>query len=168
MDRKLKGNTHRDELVEARNELAEMFAYREQLEFEIAKQQRRIAALTALVNEGQEVDELLEMNLGGMTEAVRSVFRASNDYGLTPVEIRDRLVALYFPVNEYKNFLASLHSVLGRLEKNGEIKPVIVDRTNGRDESVYQWITKHALSERLRGRFSKSRFESRFKKKNDF
>src|SRR5271156_4463202 len=101
MSNKHTHGTHRDELVEARKELSEMFAFREQLDVGIAKQQRRIAALTALVNESEEVDELLDLNLGGLTEAVRTVFRASDSYGLTPVEVRDRLVRLYFPVNEY-------------------------------------------------------------------
>jgi hypothetical protein len=165
MDAKFKSNTHRDELVEARNRLAEMFASREHLDIEIARQQRRVAALTALVNESEEVDELLDLNLGGMTDAVRTVFMAAGGYGLTPVEVRDRLARLYFPVNEYKNFMASLHSVLNRLEKNGEIKPVIVDRHDGRDASVYQWIPKY--SKRLRGRFSESRFKSRFNRMKD-
>jgi hypothetical protein len=167
MSNKHTHGTHRDELVEARKELSEMFAFREQLDVGIAKQQRRIAALTALVNESEEVDELLDLNLGGLTEAVRTVFRASDSYGLTPVEVRDRLVRLYFPVNEYKNFMATLHSVLIRLEKNNEIKTAIRDRQNGRDESVYQWIPKYLFSNRLGGRFSKSRFRSRFERKKD-
>ncbi|MGA8222023.1 MAG: hypothetical protein WB780_10255, partial [Candidatus Acidiferrales bacterium] len=95
--------TYRDELVKAREVLSNMFAEREALEVEIAKQQRRIGALAMLVNESEEVDELLDLNLGGITDAVRSVFRASGPLGLTPVEIRDRLIRLSFPVNEYKN-----------------------------------------------------------------
>src|SRR5579863_6339105 len=138
-----KSNTHRDELVAARTTLAQALVDKEHLEIEIAKQQRRVAALTALVNESEEVEELLELDLGGLTDAVRSVFRASNNYGLTPLEVRGRLVQLYFPVTEYKNFMASLHSVLNRLKEGGEIRPAIVDRQEGRDESVYQWIPKY-------------------------
>jgi hypothetical protein len=138
-----KNNIHRDELIAARNSLAEKLAAREQLDIEIAKEQRRIAALTALVNESEEIDELLNLNLGGLTDAVRSVFMASSSYGLIPKEVRDRLVHLYFPVNEYRNFMASLHTVLSRLNKGGEIKLAIRDRQDGRDESVYQWIPKY-------------------------
>jgi hypothetical protein len=165
MDSKYQSKTHRDELVQAREDLCQMFIAREQLEVEIARQQRRIAALTALVNESEEVDELLELNLGGLTDAVRSVFRASERSGLTPVEVRNRLSHLYFPVNEYKNFMATLHTVLIRLEKNKEIRLAILDRHEGRDESVYQWIPKFEFSGRLNGRFAKSRFASRFDRK---
>lgn len=149
-------NTHRDELAEARNRLSEMFASRERLDVEIAMQQRRIAALATLVNESEEVDELLDLNLGGLTDTVRTVFMAAGGYGITPIEVRSRLVQLYFPVHEYENFMASLHSVLGRLEKNGEIKAAIIDRRDGRDESVYRWIPKYGggLS---RGRFNRKR-----------
>jgi len=149
MTDKLKSNTHRDDLTAARNTLAEKLAAREQLDVEIAKEQRRIAALTALVNESEEIDELLDLNLGGLTDTVRSVFMASSRYGLTPIEVRDRLVQLYFPVNEYKNFMASLHAVLNRLKESGEIKPAIIDRHDGRDESVYQWVPKYGATNSL-------------------
>lgn len=144
-----KSNTHRDDLIAARNSLAEKLAVREWLDVEIAKEQRRIAALTALVNESEEIDELLDLKLGGLTDAVRSVFMASNNYGLTPREVRDRLVQLYFPVNEYKNFMASLHTVLNRLKEGGEIKVPIEDRHEGRDESVYQWVPKYGYTNSL-------------------
>ncbi len=148
--------TYRDELVKAREVLSNMFAEREALEVEIAKQQRRIGALAMLVNESEEVDELLDLNLGGITDAVRSVFRASGPLGLTPVEIRDRLIRLSFPVNEYKNFLASLHVVLDRLVKAGEIKLAIRDKHEGQNSSVYQWVQKYQWSDRLRGRFDRN------------
>jgi len=158
MDFKSKeSNTHRDELIKAREALSKMFAEREALEVEIAKQQRRVGALAALVNEGEEVDEILDLNLGGITDAVRSVFRASGPMGLTPVEIRERLTYLSFPVNEYKNFLASLHVVLDRLEKAGEIKLAILDKNEGQDRSVYQWAQKYQWRGRFRGRFDRNK-----------
>jgi len=157
------GKASRDELSVARDELAQMFAEREALEVEIAKQQRRIAALAELVNEGEEVDELLELNLGGLSDAVRSVFRAASAEGLTPTETRDRLTHLHFPVNEYKNFLASLHVVLKRLETAGEIRKAVHDKHDGRDNSVYQWVPKYEFSKRLKGRFER-RLRGRFER----
>jgi hypothetical protein len=144
-----KSNTHRDDLIEARNALAAKLAERERLDVEIAKEQRRTAALTALVNESEEVDELLDLKLGGLTAAVRSVFMAASNYGLTPKEVRDRLAQLYFPVKEYKNFMASLHTILNRLREAGEIRPAIIDRHEGRDESVYQWVPKYGATHSL-------------------
>jgi len=141
-----------EEVEEAREELADLFKQREELEIRIAKQQRRVAALAALVDESEESDQILELNLGGLTDVVRSALRAGGPRGLTPIEIRTRLIQLSFPTNEYKNFMASLHSVLNRLVDAGEVRVVIFDKHEGRDGSVYQWVGG-----------IKNRFESRFK-----
>ncbi len=145
--------TKRDEeLEEARGGLADLFQQKEELEIRIAKQQRRVAALSALVDESEESDQILELNLGGLTDVVRSALRAGGPRGLTPTEIRTRLIQLSFPTNEYKNFMASLHSVLRRLVDAGEVRTVIIDQHEGRDRSVYQWVGG-----------IKNRFETRFK-----
>ena len=45
---------------EARDRLTELFMQREALDVEIAKQQRRVAALAALVDESEESDQVLD------------------------------------------------------------------------------------------------------------
>lgn len=128
---------------EARDRLTELFRQREALDVQIAKQQRRVAALAALIDESEESDQILELNLGGLTDAVRGVLKGAGPMGLTPVEIRKRLIQMYFPVNEYKNFMASLGTTLRRLVESGEVKKGIHDVYAGRDESVYQWLPKY-------------------------
>jgi hypothetical protein len=165
-------------LSEAREQLAELFKYQEALSLAISKQQRRVAALAALVDESEEGDQILDLKLGGLTDAVRGVLMDGGPHGLSPKEVRTRLIQLYFPVNEYTNFMASLHSVLSRLVKAGEANPITVT-THGeygeqRDESFYKWIPKYGATNslantilrknsRFKGRFE-SRFKSRFKK----
>jgi hypothetical protein len=126
---------YKTDLEIAREKLADMFRLREELEIEIAKQQRNVAALATLSDESEETDDLFEMSLGSLTNACRSVFRASRNGILTPVEIRDQLALLRFPINQYQNILASIHNTLKRLEAKGEVKEVIQN-----DESAYEWI----------------------------
>ncbi|MBZ5507602.1 MAG: hypothetical protein LAO78_19245 [Acidobacteriia bacterium] len=131
---------YKTDLETAREDLADMFREKEELEIRIAKQQRKVAALAILSDESEDTDELLDLGLGGLTNACRSVFRASTTKLLTPVEIRNRLRQLQFPIHEYKNILASVHNTLRRLEAKGEVKEKIRDVHDDRDESVYQWI----------------------------
>jgi len=145
---------------DAREELAKLFGQREDLEIQIAKQQRRLAALAALIDDSEETDQILNLNLGGLTDSIRTALRAAGTRGLTPAEIRTRLIQLYFPVNGYKNFRASLSTVLKRLVRAGEVRRMIHDDHEGRDESVYVWVG--GIKNRFEGRF-KSRFEPRFK-----
>jgi hypothetical protein len=149
-----------EEVEEAREELASLFKQREELEVRIAKQQRRVAALATLVDESEQSDQILELNLGGLTDVVRSALRAGGPRGLTPMEMRTRLSQLSFPTNEYKNFMASLHSVIKRLVDAGEVRTIIFDKHEGRDGSVYQWVG--GIKNKSEGRF-KNRFESRLK-----
>jgi|SRR5882724_1731008 len=138
----------------ARAELMDLFMKREQLNVLIAKQQRRLAALAALVDESEQADKIMEMDLGGLSDAVRTAIKTAFPSGLTPREIRTRLIQLYFPVSEYKNFMASLHAVLNRLVEGKEIKVAIIDVHEGRNESVYRWIGRTVPLSSLSGSMS--------------
>ena len=132
-------------LEEARRELLSMFKEREDLEIRIAKQQRQVAALAVLVDDSEETDRLLALDLHGLTNAIRTALKSASPHGLTPNEIRARLIQLCFPVNEYSNFRASLNSVLKRLVTAKEVRIAIRDIHEGRDESIYQWIQKFSV-----------------------
>ncbi len=55
----------------------------------------------------------------GFTDAVRGVFEPA--LMLTPVNVRDRLKERGFRLESYKNPLASIHTILKRLKKAGEL-----------------------------------------------
>lgn len=148
------------ELDLARAELMKLFKAREELDIRIAKHQRRLAALAILVDDSEETYGILELNLGGLTDAIRTVLKASSSRGLTPGEITIRLTQLYFPVEEYKNFRASLSTVLKRLVASGEVRSAIHDVHDGRDRSVYQWVG--GVKNRFESKF-KTRFAARYK-----
>jgi hypothetical protein len=134
MQRGYKGDLERE-----RKQLADLFQKREELATKIAKQQTRVAALAALCEASEEVDKMTEMDLGGLTNACRTAFRAAGNRGLMPTEVRGALERLRFPTNTHKNILASIHTVIRRLEQAGEIRNMIHDKHAGEDKSVYQW-----------------------------
>lgn len=130
---------YKDELERERKVLVELLREREALATKIAKQQTRVAALAALCDASEQIDDMTEMDLGGLTNACRTALRAAGHKGLMPTEVRGALERLRFPTQTHKNILASIHTVIRRLEEAGEIRKAIHDKHDGQDKSVYQW-----------------------------
>lgn len=130
---------YKGELERERKLLGELLRQREALATKIAKQQTKVAALAALCEASEEIDDMTEMDLGGLTNACRTAFRAAGNKGLMPTEVRNALERLRFPTQTHKNILASIHTVIRRLEDAGEIRKAIHDRHEGQDKSVYEW-----------------------------
>ena len=70
----------------------------------------------------------------GLTDACRAILRNAAS-PMTPVEVRNRLAAIGFDLSEYSNELASIHTVLKRLKKSGELR--FVPRAGGKH--AYEW-----------------------------
>jgi hypothetical protein len=130
---------YKAELERERRALGDLLRQREQLATKIARQQTRVAALAALCEASEEIDDMTEMELGGLTNACRTAFRAAGKRGLMPTEVRNALERLRFPTQTHKNILASVHTVIRRLEQAGEIRKAMHDKHDGDDRSVYQW-----------------------------
>jgi hypothetical protein len=133
------GREYRAEFERERKLLAELLRERETLSTRIAKQQTRVAAFAALCESSEEIDDMTEMELGGLTNACRTAFRAAGNKGLVPTEVRGALERLRFPIHTHKNILASIHTIIRRLEQAGEIRKTIHDKHAGEDKSVYRW-----------------------------
>jgi hypothetical protein len=69
----------------------------------------------------------------GLTDACRLALRAG--VPMTPVEVRDRLLAIGVDLSIYANELSAIHTVLKRLNEAGEIR--LVPRANGKH--AYLW-----------------------------
>jgi len=130
---------YESDLNHEREVLADLLRQREQLATKIAKQLTRVAALATLSEENKEETNMMETELGGLTNACRTAFRAAGSRGLMPTEVRSALEQLRFPTRSHKNILASIHTVIRRLEEAGEIQRAIHDVHGGQDKSVYQW-----------------------------
>ena len=70
----------------------------------------------------------------GITDACRLVLRGG--LPMTPVEVRDRLMAIGLDLSVYSNDLSAIHTVLKRLNEAGEIR--LVPRATGKHAYLWQ------------------------------
>jgi|ERR1700686_3537679 len=130
-------------LLQKRDELD---AARAEIDFEVETIDKRtvqlehtIASLSELTGANKYPQRLAPIDLNNLqlADACRKVLASVNQY-LTPIVIRDALVARRYDLTPYSNPLASLHSVLKRLLDSGE-----AIRTAGPDgKAMYRWNGK--------------------------
>jgi hypothetical protein len=94
-------------------------------EYETLTRQRgeideRVAQLTQTIGSLTRLCGLTATVEWGLTDACRLVIRNAGR-SLTAVEVRDRLASIGFDLSKYSNELASIHTVLKRLNQAGEI-----------------------------------------------
>ena len=147
--------TTRNELESARQLVAKLAEQREELDIEIAKAKRKVAALAELVDETGETDNLLELNFSGLTDACRTALQSSKR-PLSITGLQAMLEFFEFPIETYKSPLATIQTTIRRMMENGEVETTeLADGKTG-----YKWVP-----ERLRSRFKKDhmeRFKGRF------
>jgi hypothetical protein len=141
------------DLRQAREELASLLANREQIEIEIARQKRKVAALSELCDEselGSGVNQALEalgLELGGLSDACRTAMRASRKEWMTVAEIMVSLKELGFPLDKYKAPAASVMTTVNRLVENGE---AIISQHTTPGANEYKWFGMSGSSPALR------------------
>ena len=111
-------NKYKTDLAQALVELERLISTRIDLETQIAKQKKKVAALHELAETDEDAPAISGL-VEGITDAVRTVFRAA-EKPLNPAEVRSRVEALGLPPQ--KNLLASIHTVIKRLLDSGEIE----------------------------------------------
>jgi hypothetical protein len=104
---------YRRALDAAVREYEQLSAERADLDGRLSQLRHSIAALTKLC--GYEPSVPL-----GLTDACRLVMRNAV-VPLTALEVRDRLAAIGVDLAKYSNPLASIHTVLKRMQEGGEI-----------------------------------------------
>jgi hypothetical protein len=124
------------QLNKARQELADLILKREQIEIEIAKQKRKVAAWAELCDES-EVADAIDLDLGGLADACRTVLRASRKEWMTVADIMGALKELGFPLDKYKAPAASVTTTVNRLAEDHE---VVVDRRSNPGATEYKWV----------------------------
>ena len=70
----------------------------------------------------------------GLTDACRLAVRGAG-LPLTPLEVRDRLLAIGLDLSDYSNELSAIHTGLKRLNEAGEIRFI----PKGKGKSAYIW-----------------------------
>ena len=101
---------------------------------ERARLDERLAQLAQTIGSLMRLCKLTPTVSLGLTDACRMVLKAAG-HPLTAVEVRDRLEAMGFDVARYSNDLASIHTVLKRLNQAGEAD--FVPRAN--DRPAWRW-----------------------------
>jgi len=124
------------ELEKAHKELADLIHKREQIEIDIAKQKRKVAAWAELSNESDVADGI-DLDLGGLADACRTVLRASRKEWMTVADILGALKGLGFPLDKYKAPAASVTTTVNRLAEDHE---VVVDRRSHPGATEYKWV----------------------------
>jgi len=130
-------------LKEARKALAEALEERSATERRIVSLKQTIEGLSALC-EPEPIDDSVQVGkrLAGycisLTDAIRKIFSESQEYLLTPPQVRDALLAMGVDLAKYKQPLVPIHNTLKRLESQGELVPFKDD--NG-DFRGYRWVS---------------------------
>ena len=129
--------TPQEQLAKEEKELQRLLHVREEIEIAIAKTKRRIAAWAELCDDTETGELVVELNLGGLTEACRTVLRSSRKTWLTISEIQEGLRELRFPLCDYKAPTASITTTVNRLVEAGE---VVVDKRPQAGANEYKWV----------------------------
>ena len=107
----------RGRLRELETRLAENDVQREELKITIEATKRLISDFSILCGETTEQD----ISFVGITDACRRIIRDSSG-GISAVQVRDALLKNGFDLGVYSNPLASIHTILKRLEEKDEAR----------------------------------------------
>jgi hypothetical protein len=135
-------NTFEIALQEAKESLREAYEQRLAIEERILSLKQTVEGLTALCNPAPE--EVVQANKGNITTTfklsylIRQVFADSEEYMLTPTEVRDALVRMGLDLSRYKQPLVPIHNTLKRLEKQGEL---VAFRDDNNELRGYRWVS---------------------------
>lgn len=140
-----------NELKKAIEKLADLLTQKERLEDEVARQRRKVAAWRELCDAEQDRDVDVGMkacsdaftaailNLGGLSDACRSVMRSSRKEWLTITEIQTGLKEIGFSLDAYKAPYASIATTVNRMA-DGENAEVVVARRTNPGATEYKWV----------------------------
>ena len=105
----------RDVLDNCQRELERLLEERTRLDERILQLQNKIRHVAKMVEVTVD-DPITQL---GLTDAIRYVVQHAGK--VTPVDVRDELLKRYCDPEDYRNLLASVHTVMKRLERAGEI-----------------------------------------------
>lgn len=137
----------KQEIEKEQKELERLLQLKEQAEVAIAKTKRRLAAWMEILDDTETGALVPDLDLGGLTDACRTVLRGSRKGWMTTAEIQSALKELGFPIHEYKAPAASILTTVNRLVESGE---VLIDKRSQPGASEYKWAGVVKLSSLLR------------------
>jgi hypothetical protein len=129
---------YRQTLEAAKAEFDSLLEEEGKLENRLAVIRERTDVLRkTIISVGDLLGEDREPESVGITDAIRAVLKGRSDALFSAKGIRMSLQNANFPLANYKNVLAVIHTTLKRLEEQEEIAPVIRE-----NKTYYKWIEK--------------------------
>ena len=141
------GNQYGRDLEHAMEALSKMLEQQEALEVQIARTKRKVALLSQLCDETDTLAVIPDLELGGLTEACRTVLRASRKEWMNVAEIANGLQELGFSLDKYKAPAASITTTIARMVDSGDVIPS-GKTTPGATE--YKWVGWSGKSQEFR------------------
>lgn len=126
----------KQQIEKEQKELERLLQLKERTEVDIAKTKRRLAAWLEVLNDTETGALVADLELGGLTDACRTVMRASRKTWMTIAEIQEALREMGFPLSDYKAPTASITTTVNRLVDADEV--VIEKHVGGANE--YKWV----------------------------
>ncbi len=123
--------TYAQALEDARQERDELKKQAIDLSLRIDQLDATIVALATLCGE-------VDSTVHGMTDAIRSVMKKAHPNGLVPTTVKRLLLESGFSLTDHRNPGASIHTILKRLEKSGELRR----GTHVDGRVFYAWLDK--------------------------
>ena len=139
-------------LVRAKKELIAMLKQRKQVDDHISQLKATISNLEALQRDLHPKDKSpasqheLDPNLG-LTKTIRQILRGAAPLAVSAHEIKQVMEMQGFDFSGYSNPLATIHTVLNRLVKQGLAEP---EKAPG-DLKTYRWYTDTEIALGLLG-----------------
>jgi hypothetical protein len=130
---------YKDSLDAAKTEMEELLTEQTSTEQRLQYIASRLEVLRKTVlSLGELLGEQYEPEAIGITKAIRNVMREmQDDRGsyISPITVRNALQKGGFPLGEYKNALAVIHTTLKRLDDQGEVE----SHTWNSGRTSYRW-----------------------------
>jgi hypothetical protein len=132
---------YRRAFMATKRELVSLLKRREQIDEQIAKLKPLVKDLAVLC-EAKPDEELMRSILPsnvesmGITDLVRLALKKSSR-AVTPIEVRNQVLFFRSDLSQQRNLLASVHTVLKRIVRNGEAEEV--PGLGGK--KAYKWVS---------------------------
>ena len=126
---------YKETLEAAKSEMESLLDDEVTLDVQLSTVRSRIEVLRkTIMSIGDLLGEDREPEAIGVTDAIRAALKTKPENYLTPRAVRNALQSASFPVKNYKNLLAVIHTTLKRLEEQGEVEPLVRD-----NKTYYKW-----------------------------
>jgi hypothetical protein len=126
---------YKETLEAARSEMDDLLKEEIDLGSRLAIVRGRIEVLRkTIISIGDLLGEDREPETIGITDAIRGVLKARPDGFFSPTGVRSSLRTSSFPLDNYKNVLAVIHTTLKRLEDQNEVTTMTEN-----SKTFYRW-----------------------------